>query len=350
MALFLAYLCGLLGLLFGASLLEQYLARRQTSHLLWGIAFLLFSAAMGIWFLRETFGLGELIYRLWYLAGVALAPVYLGTGVVYLMVPQQARKAIVGSLLGVTLLAVIIVFVAGLTTPDGCLAGLSELDCLHPDDSLASDNYLPSWTTVIVGLLNLYALLAILAGVFWALGSLGDGERRRREQAGSGAAADPAQASMAANLQNIRLGASMLWQNKDFWRRDQAVQRAASYLTITVGIIIAALGYYLGLSSSLLTLLLLLLAVLIIYGGFFADRETLPVNPKDQLRTSFQSFRATSVGALILRSQAGESVQQAPVQKATTQISPAGERNTEPAGPEEITDEDVRADGPTSPN
>ena len=96
MALGLTYVTGVLSLLFAGALLDQYLTRRQPHHLLWFVAFAVFTMAIGVWFIRETFGLNQWLFRLWYLGAAMLAPAYLGTGMLYLMAPPPGGERLHG--------------------------------------------------------------------------------------------------------------------------------------------------------------------------------------------------------------------------------------------------------------
>ena len=186
MAVGLTFVTMVLGLLFGASLLEQYLTRRQPHQLVWAAALFLITFAMGMWFLRETFGVNDWIFRLGYISGTMLVTAYLGTGVLYLLAPRQIAHGAMGALGLLTLIGFIVVMVVGIGTPDGCASGLKGLECLSPGQSITETGYIAQGISIFAILLNIYGVLAILGGLFWTLeelarrvrGSLPPGPRR----------------------------------------------------------------------------------------------------------------------------------------------------------------------------
>ena len=185
MSIFLAYVTSVLSLLFAASLLGQYLTRRQPYHLLWAVALLLFSVAMGLWFLRETLGLNQWIFRLWYLSGAMLVPAFLGTGLIYMMAPRKVASAFLGYLLVVTVAAVVLVLTADIKTPNECLEGLEGLECLLPSHTLTNAVFFPPWIRILGALLNVYGGLAVLTGAVVSLRALGREQRRLRREEGT---------------------------------------------------------------------------------------------------------------------------------------------------------------------
>ena len=234
MSLALAYVTGILSLLFAASLLDQYLTRRQPYHILWAAALVLFSTAMLLWFLRETFGLNQWVFRLWYLTGAMLVPAYLGTGFLYLMAPRHVVKPILGALLVLTFATLILVLTADFRTPEGCLAGLKGLECLLPPHSLTQKGFSPPWIRILGVILNLYGGLAVLAGVVWSIRPLMRAEASPGE-AGTVEATGSMTAALVRGYRNTVLVGNLLWQNRHFWRKDIHVQRAASNIIVTLG-------------------------------------------------------------------------------------------------------------------
>ena len=89
------------------------------------------------------------------------------------------------------------------------------------------------------------------------------------------------------------LGFRLLWQNRDFWRRELPVQRAASNIIITIGLFIGSLGATLTTFDTPAPHLgLFLVAVLVIYAGFLASKEVFETYPHLQLRESLRALRA----------------------------------------------------------
>lgn len=119
---------------------------------------------MGLWFLRETFGLNQWIFRLWYLSGGMLAAAYMGTGMVYMIAPRHVAHAFLGYLLVMTVAAVVLVLTAHIRTPGECIEGLKGLECLLPSESLTKIGVFPPWIRVFGAVLNAYGGLAIVGG------------------------------------------------------------------------------------------------------------------------------------------------------------------------------------------
>ena len=70
MSLALTYVTGIVSLFFTASLLRPVSDKAELSlPPKWGLAFVLVAVSMLLWFLRETFGLSESIFRVWYITG-----------------------------------------------------------------------------------------------------------------------------------------------------------------------------------------------------------------------------------------------------------------------------------------
>ena len=307
MPIALAYITGVLALLFGASLVEQYLSRRQPYHLFWAVGFLLFSAAMGLWFLRETFGLNEWLFRIWYITGPTLAAAYLGTGMIFMMASRKVAVAFLGYLAIVTLAAFIMILAADFRSPGDCIAGLTAaqagvggLDCMQPGDTLTRMAFFPSEVRILTGILNLYGGLAILAGAIWSLSNLG---RRDADSRGSTAASLP-QGDSASNVMGRMMGAmnqtmkgtglgmKVLLQNKDFWRRDESVQLSASTIIMTMGIAIAGLALTMNsVGGSSTHLALFLTAILMVYGGILASKENFDTLPHTALMETIRLVR-----------------------------------------------------------
>ena len=286
MSLALAYVASLLSLLFAASLLAQRPGGRQAYHVLWAVALLLFSVSMGLWFLRETFGLNQWIFRLWYLSGGMLAAAYLGTGMLYMVAPRPVANAFMGYLLVVTVAAVVLVLTAHIKTPADCLEGLKGLECLLPSETMTKMGFFPPWIRILGATLNAYGGLAVVAAVLWVVGGLVREEGRLRAEENARRAAEEADARPFQRYSPVEAGdlvdralasvgrytlitGIVLLANWEFWRKDFRVQRAASNIIILIGIVLGGLGATLNIfESSAPHLGFFLVGVIIIYLGF----------------------------------------------------------------------------------
>jgi hypothetical protein len=75
----------LLAFIFAAALLDQWLERRHTFQLVWGIGMLFFGVASGSEALAAALGWNELLYRTWYLTGAVWTAGWLGLGTAFLL-------------------------------------------------------------------------------------------------------------------------------------------------------------------------------------------------------------------------------------------------------------------------
>ena len=297
MAVGLTFVTMVLGLLFGASLLEQYLTRRQPHQLVWAAALFLITFAMGMWFLRETFGVNDWIFRLGYISGTMLVTAYLGTGVLYLLAPRQIAHGAMGALGLLTLIGFIVVMVVGIGTPDGCASGLKGLECLSPGQSITETGYIAQGISIFAILLNIYGVLAILGGLFWTLEELARRERPSRGGPGPWvpaagttpvlAALERAGSATVVWFQDLGSRVMAMWDTRDFWRRDDVVQRPFSFTILFLSIVLGALGGTLNvMNKSELYLGFFLLSLVLLYGAFLANREVVGVSPHVQLKES----------------------------------------------------------------
>ena len=297
MAVGLTFVTMVLGLLFGASLLEQYLTRWQPHQLVWAAALFLITFAMGMWFLRETFGVNDWIFRLGYISGTMLVTAYLGTGVLYLLAPRQIAHGAMGALGLLTLIGFIVVMVVGIGTPDGCASGLKGLECLSPGQSITETGYIAQGISIFAILLNIYGVLAILGGLFWTLEELARRERPSRGGPGPWvpaagttpvlAALERAGSATVVWFRDLGSRVMAMWDTRDFWRRDDVVQRPFSFTILFLSIVLGALGGTLNvMNKSELHLGFFLLSLVLLYGAFLANREVVGVSPHVQLKES----------------------------------------------------------------
>ncbi len=69
-------------LIFAMIVLNQFLARRKPYLLIWAIGLVMYFISTWAEFWTETWGLSEVIYRLWYLFGAVFVAAYLGMGTI----------------------------------------------------------------------------------------------------------------------------------------------------------------------------------------------------------------------------------------------------------------------------
>ncbi len=74
-----------LSFVFAAMVLDQWMQRRHSFQLVWGIGLIWYGISAGAESLGGAFGWSEHIYRVWYLIGAFLVPAYLGAGTLYLL-------------------------------------------------------------------------------------------------------------------------------------------------------------------------------------------------------------------------------------------------------------------------
>ena len=186
------------------------------------------------WFLRETVGLNQWIFRLWFLSGAMLVPAYLGTGMLYMMAPRRVSNAFLGYLLVVTVAAVVLVLTAHIRTPDACAAGLTALECLVPSLTLTEMGFFPPWIRVLAAILNLYGGLAVLAGAVWAVGMLAREGASEASSAGpeaTEAGRRPVLAILAESQRNVMLDSLV----KSLFRSNQN-KRTLAWVQYTVSV------------------------------------------------------------------------------------------------------------------
>ena len=186
---------------------------------------------------------------------------------------------------------------------------LSRLECLDPSNTLTKMGFFPPWIRVMGGILGLYGGLCVVAATGWSIGLLVRNERRRT---GEGAA-QPAEGeattarailkktgeTLKGSYRNTLLAVRLLWQSRDFWRRDIPEQRAFSNLIITVGVMLTGLGLTLNsVDGSAGHLGFFLVGVIIIFTGFLLSTEVFETRPHESVRDSIQTIRSGGIGTI----------------------------------------------------
>ena len=350
MAIALAFITGVLSIIFAASMMDHYLVKRRQYHLIWAIGFGLLFLGMLFWVLREGLGQSELLYSLWFVTGGVLVPAYFGSGMISMMFPQliQGTKtltiggtervikkgdAFLGTLVGVSVIFLILALVAPIRTPSECL--FQGLDCLLHSHTLTNGEFFPAWLRVIGTIIAIYGGLALLAGAVWAVVQLVRQEKEAGGDAVSETVTDEGMPAESNILSNTVLGFKLLWRKKDFWKRDLQAQRSYSNIIVLGGAVLAALSLTMNsVEGSSTHVLLFLLAGIAVYGGFLANKEIMETNPRDQLRESLDA-------AGIMRGAPGATL--APEVEAVTAEAPVAEAPPEPEATEAAAPEEAPA-------
>jgi hypothetical protein len=74
-----------LGFVFAAMVLDQWLQRRHAFQLVWALGLFWYGLSAGAEFWGSAFGWSETLYRTWYLIGALYVPPYLALGTIYLL-------------------------------------------------------------------------------------------------------------------------------------------------------------------------------------------------------------------------------------------------------------------------
>ncbi|MBM2832330.1 MAG: hypothetical protein HW414_1382 [Dehalococcoidia bacterium] len=206
----------IVSLAFAITVLDQYFARRRPHQLVWAIGLFMYSLSTGTEFWTGTWGLGETVYRLWYLVGAVFVAAYLGMGSLYLLARRPVANIIMAVLLIASAYAIFKVFSADLDLT--ILEGLSG-------------KALPRDVRLMTPFFNSFGTLALVGGALYSA-----------------------------------------WV---FWRKKIMPHRVASNILIAVGAILPAFGgTAMRFWNSLTAFYILeLLGVVIIYIGFLRSRE-----------------------------------------------------------------------------
>jgi hypothetical protein len=103
----------IVSLAFGIIVLSQWMARRRSQQLIWGIA-LLMAAGASFAFVGFLFNGSELLFRVYYALGALLMAAYLGMGSLYLALSRRVADLILAALVIVSALGVALILVAPL--------------------------------------------------------------------------------------------------------------------------------------------------------------------------------------------------------------------------------------------
>ena len=306
MYLALSYIAVVLSLVFAVALLDQYLSNRRNYVLIWAVGLFVALIANGLWFIQEAFPLNEGVFRLWYFSGAMAGPAILGTGMVYFIAPRHIANAIAGFVVVTLLAGLSITLAAGLETPGDCVAEfggmLTGLECLSGGDALTGSGLFPPAVFILAILLNVYALITLLAGAGWALGAVVmrgiglPGSDPNEGRAPDGSRSLVAKNDMVTLVKALprQLGpaARAIWGHREFWKGDRLTLRGAGALLIAVGAVIAGLG---GLLDAFdlpgIHLWLVFLGLIFIYAGLVTIRDAFEVAPLTAARQAVDTVK-----------------------------------------------------------
>jgi hypothetical protein len=202
--------------IFALTVLDQFFARRKPYQLVWTIGLFMYFISTGTEFWVGTWGLNQIIYRLWYLFGAIFVAAYLGMGTLYLLTPRRIAHIIMAILLVASLYAIFQVFTASI-----------DISTLHHLSGVA----MPQWIRLMTPFFNTFGTVALVGGAIYSA-----------------------------------------WV---FWRRRHMPHRVISNILIAVGAILPAFGgLHIRFGGTInLFYLFELLGVIIIFAGFLRSRE-----------------------------------------------------------------------------
>jgi hypothetical protein len=206
----------IVSLVFGLTVLDQYFARRRPYQLFWAIGVFLYAIGAGCEFWAGEFGLGQVVFRLWYLSGAILVAAYLGMGTLYLLARRRQANVIMTILVIASLWAIIRVFTANLD-----LTGMETL----------AGGSRPLDLRIAAAVFNIFGTITLVGGAIYSA-----------------------------------------WI---FWRRRILVHRMVANILIAVGAILPAIA---GISttaggSNIIHVIFLLLGIIIIFIGFLRTKD-----------------------------------------------------------------------------
>jgi hypothetical protein len=146
-------LSSIISFIFALTVLDQFFARRKPYQLIWAIGLFMYFVSTGTEFWAETWGLNEIIYRLWYLIGAIFVAAYLGMGTIYLLTPRRVAHIVMAVLLVASLYAIFRVFTASI-----------DLSVLHG----LSGRAMPSGVRLMTPFFNTFGTVALVGGAIYS--------------------------------------------------------------------------------------------------------------------------------------------------------------------------------------
>lgn len=213
---FLPLTSSIISFVFSIIVLDQYFAKRKPYQLIWAIGLFMYCVSTLTEFWTETFGLNELVYRIWYLFGAIFVAAYLGMGTAYLLARRRVANIILIILLAGSIYAGVKVFTADI-----------DIDSI----TTLTGKAMPMDIRLITPVFNTFGTLLLVGGALYCA-----------------------------------------W---NFWRKRILPQRVISNILIAIGAILPAIGG--GVIRFIGTLnvfyLLELIGIIIIFIGFLKTRE-----------------------------------------------------------------------------
>lgn len=98
-----------ISLVFAVLVLKQCAERKRMYQLMWGIALVLWTLAVGSELIATLNGWTTGMYRLYYATGALLIPAWLGIGTLYLVIQQKWVNWVLGVLIVLSLLGIVLI-------------------------------------------------------------------------------------------------------------------------------------------------------------------------------------------------------------------------------------------------
>jgi hypothetical protein len=206
----------IVSLIFALVVLDQFFVGRKPYQLVWVSGLFMFFIGTGAEAWVDSWGLNQIVYRLWYLFGAIFVAAYLGMGTLYLLAPRRLAHSIMVILLVASFYAVFRVFTVSIN-----LSNLSYL----------SGSAMPQGVRLMTPFFNIFGTILLVGGALYSA-----------------------------------------WV---YWKRKVLPYRVISNVLIAVGAIMPALGGILMRFNVSLTAfyLLELLGIIIIFIGFLRSQE-----------------------------------------------------------------------------
>ena len=163
-------LTGLTGFLFSATIFRRCYAGNRLHRLIFAVGLFLWSTAVFLWFLREVTNISEPTYRIWYLSGAMLVPLYFGIGLLIALTRVQLARASLAIILVIgSVVALLISLIPDLQYPLSALPPGERLSAIH----VSGGTFFPEYVTIITLVMNLCGLFAIGGSVVVNVFALG---------------------------------------------------------------------------------------------------------------------------------------------------------------------------------